>query len=221
MIIDKRFNGPAESGNGGYTAGLVAAALDVDRTGAVVTLRVPPPLETPLQVTVADGTATVYAGEQLVAEAGPEDLGDEAVPAVSYEDALAASTGYPGFTDHPFPTCYVCGPERRADDGLRIFPGVLPDGRTAAPWTVPADVSPTTVWAALDCPGGWSIIAPGRPYVLGRMAARVEAVPEPGARCVVVGAVAQVEGRKAQVRSALYGPDSSLLAQALSTWIAI
>ncbi|MEV4624044.1 hypothetical protein AB0J74_35700, partial [Asanoa sp. NPDC049573] len=28
-------------------------------------------------------------------------------------------------TDHPFPTCYVCGPERA--DGLRIFPGPVGD----------------------------------------------------------------------------------------------
>jgi hypothetical protein len=221
MIIEPRFNGPAESGNGGYTAGLVAAALGGDRTGAVVTLRVPPPLATPLEVTPADGGIRVHAGAQLVAEAGAATLTDEPVPAVPYEDAVAASTAYAGFVDHPFPTCYVCGPQREAGDGLRIFSGTLPDGRTAAPWSAPADVSSITVWAALDCPGGWSIIAPGRPYVLGRMTARVDAVPAPGDRCVVMGAVAQVAGRKAQVRSALYGSDGALLAQASSTWIAI
>ena len=132
-----------------------------------------------------------------------------------------AGTGYPGFADHPFPTCYVCGPRRATGDGLRIFPGPLPGGRTAAPWTVPADVSAVTLWAALDCPGGWAIIAPGRPYVLGRMAARVHAVPPGGARCVVTGVVARVEGRKATVRSALYAEDGTLLALARSTWISI
>jgi hypothetical protein len=221
MIIEPRYNGPAESGNGGYTAGLVAAALGGDYTGAVVTLRVPPPLATPLQVTPTDGGVRVHAGEQLVAEAAPATLRDEPVPPVSYEDAVAASTTYAGFVDHPFPTCYVCGPQRAEGDGLRIFPGALPDRRVAAPWTAPADVSSITAWAALDCPGGWSIIAPGRPYVLGRMTARVQGVPQPGGRYVVMGAVAQVEGRKAQVRSALFGADGALLAQASSTWIAI
>jgi hypothetical protein len=222
MIIDRRFNGPAESGNGGYTAGLIAAALDgADRTGAVVTLRTPPPLATPLEVVTTGGGVTVRAGGTVVAEAERADLVDEPVAAVPYDEAVAASTGYAGFTDHPFPTCYVCGPQRVAGDGLRIFPGPLPDGRTAAPWTVAPDVSTATVWAALDCPGGWAIIAPGRPYVLGRMTARVHGIPAPGARCVVTGAVAHVEGRKAQVRSSVYGPDGVLLAQASSTWIAI
>ena len=221
MIIEPRFNGPAGSGNGGYTAGLVAAALGAEHTGAVVTLRVPPPLATPLQVTRTDAGISVHAGEQLVAEAAPAALSDEPVLPVPYEDAVAASTGYAGLVDHPFPTCYVCGPQRAEGDGLRIFPGPLPDGRVAAPWTAPADVSSVTAWAALDCPGGWSIIAPGRPYVLGRMTARVQAVPAPGDRCVVLGEVAQAEGRKAQVRSALFGADGALLAQASSTWIAI
>jgi hypothetical protein len=86
---------------------------------------------------------------------------------------------------------------------------------------VPADVERITVWAALDCPGGWSIIAPGRPYVMGRMAAVVLAVPEPGAVCVVVGATAEVSGRKALVNSTLYGPSGEPLAYARATWIAI
>jgi hypothetical protein len=221
MIIEARFNGPPESGNGGFTAGLVAAALGAERTGAVVTLRVPPPLDTPMLIRSTEQGIAVYAGEQLVAEAAATVLDEEPVPAVPYDEALAAATAYPGFVDHPFPTCYVCGPKRIEGDGLRIFPGLLPDGRTAAPWTVPTDVTAVTLWAALDCPGGWSIIAPGRPYVLGRMAARVRAVPPPGARCVVTGAVAEVEGRKALVHSALYSENRILLAQARSTWIAI
>lgn len=221
IIVAARFNGPPDSGNGGYTAGLVAAAIGAERTGAVVTLRTPPPLDTALRVHPARGGITVYHGDTLVVEATAAELDDEPAAAVAYEEAVAAADDYPGFADHPFPTCYVCGPQRAAGDGLRIFPGPLPGGRTAAPWTVPPDVSAVTLWAALDCPGGWSIIAPGRPYVLGRMAAAVVTVPPAGTQCVVKGAVDEVEGRKAVVRSALYGEDGSLLAQARSTWIAI
>ena len=47
------------------------------------------------------------------------------------DEAVAASATYPGFSAHPFPTCFVCGPERAEGDGLRLFPGRLPDGRTA------------------------------------------------------------------------------------------
>jgi hypothetical protein len=220
MIIGRRFNGPPESGNGGYTAGLVASQLDVP-VGEVaeVTLRVPPPLDTSLRVTGTDGGVEVYEGERLVAEAAAVRLDDDPAPGVSYDEAVAAAAAYPGFVDHPFPTCYVCGPQRA--DGLRIFPGPRSDGRgTAAPWPVADGVSEVTVWAALDCPGGWAIITPGRPYLLGRMAARVLAVPPAGAECVVVGAVAATEGRKAHVRSAIYAA-SEPVAYARSTWIAI
>lgn len=141
------------------------------------------------------------------------------VPPVDLPAARAASAAYPGLVDHPFPGCYVCGPNRA--DGLRIFPGRLPDGRTAAPFRVPASVTTATVWAALDCPGGWAVIAPGRPYVLGRIAAVVAALPEPGDECVVTGVMVGGEGRKALVHTSLYAPDGALLAWARATWIAV
>jgi hypothetical protein len=73
----------------------------------------------------------------------------------------------------------------------------------------------------LDCPGGWSVGIEARPYVLGRMAAHVEAVPTPGSRCVVMGRLFASEGRKAQVATVLYAPDGTALAWAHATWIAI
>jgi hypothetical protein len=77
------------------------------------------------------------------------------------------------------------------------------------------------VWAALDCPGGWSVPLEGRPYVLGRIAARVDALPTPGQRCVVMGTMTGEDGRKAFTVSSLYGPDGDLLATARGTWIAL
>ena len=224
MIIPARFNGPPGSGNGGYTAGLVAARLArAAGAGAVeVTLRRPPPLDTPLTVTTAEtGDAVqVHDGEALVASARV-DTGDrpEAVPGVSFAAAVEASAKYPGFTAHPFPTCYVCGPERT--DGLALFPGPLPDGRTATPWRVPQEVSPVLLWAALDCPGGWSVLTEGRPYVLGRITTHVDAVPEPGTECVITGRHVASQGRKATVLSTLHGPGGDVLAVAAATWIAV
>ncbi|MEV4198799.1 hypothetical protein [Micromonospora globbae] len=214
MRIGSRYNGPPGSGNGGWSAGLFAAA---GGPGPVeVTLRRPPPLDTPL--VLADGEVRDPAG-LVVAEVRPTDAVDAVVPPVDLPTATAASAAYPGLVAHPFPGCYVCGPDRA--DGLRIFPGRLPDGRTAAPFHVPEQVTEATVWAALDCPGGWSVIAPGRPYVLGRIAARVDALPRPGDDCVVTGATVDVEGRKARVHTSLYGPDGTLLACARATWVAL
>ncbi|MGB2569752.1 hypothetical protein ACPFP2_15045 [Micromonospora citrea] len=215
MIIESRFNGPPGSGNGGWSAGVFATAYGGNRP-VEVTLRRPPPLDTPLAL--ADGDVLDPDG-RLVARVDPTDDLPPAVPGVDAATARAASARYPGLVDHPFPGCYVCGPDRA--DGLRIFPGRLPDGRTAAPFRAPERVVPATVWAALDCPGGWAVIAPGRPYVLGRIAAVLDALPEPGDECVVTGAAVGGEGRKAYVRTSLYGPTGALLGRARATWIAL
>ncbi|WP_433369954.1 hypothetical protein ACQPZX_44560 [Actinoplanes sp. CA-142083] len=216
MRIPARFNGPPGSGNGGWSAG--AFATEVGESSLQVTLRLPPPLDTELSVThedVRDGSGT------LVAELAPTDRAEfSEFPAfVPFDEAVEASRGYPGFAEHPFPTCYVCGPEH--PDGLRIFPGPLGDGRMAAPWTVPADVELATIWAALDCPGGWSAMAGGRTYVLGRIAVTVDELPKPGARCVVAGRPTASSGRKAMVDSILYDETGVPFAAARATWIAV
>jgi hypothetical protein len=224
VIIEPRYNGPEGSANGGWTCGLVAEHV----TGpATVTLRVPPPLATPLEV-VVDGRGAGWRAVRVtapdgtvVAEAIPADVIGEPVKPVTYQEAVAASAGYPGFTAHPFPTCFVCGPHRPGRDGLGLYPGQLGDGRTAAPWRVPADVSTPMVWAALDCPGGWTVGVEARPYVLGRLSASINAVPAPGAECVVMGALEGSEGRKAFAQTTLYDSTGTVLANATATWIAI
>jgi hypothetical protein len=86
---------------------------------------------------------------------------------------------------------------------------------------VPADPSPQLIWASLDCPGGWAVPLEGRPYVLGRLAAHLHALPEAGEHCVVMGAMTGEDGRKAFTRSTLYGSDGRLLAAARATWVAL
>jgi hypothetical protein len=219
MIIEARYNGPPGSGNGGWTAGTVASLIDGP---AVVTLRVPPPLETALSVHREDQIARVYAPDgTLVADATGVDVVRELIDPVPFAEARGLSASYSGFIAHPFPTCFVCGPERAVDDGLRMFTGRCANGDTATPWTVPHDVSEAMVWASLDCPGGWSVGVESRPYVLGRMATHVDAVPVTGANCVVMGRRLGTEGRTAQVATVLYGPDGTPLAWSRATWFAI
>ena len=221
LIVERRYNGPPGSGNGGWTCGLVASLVDSPQ-GTVVTLRVPPPLETPLAGRPLGEGIGVYAPDgTLVAEVAPAPLDEPPVEPVAWDVALGLVSTYPGFVDHPFPTCFVCGPQRAPGDGLRLFSGRLPDGRTATAWTVPEDVSAPLVWACLDCPGGWSAAFEGRPFVLGRLAARIDALPGPGERCVVMGETIGLDGRKAYVRSTLYGADGRLLANARATWLTI
>ncbi|MDG4767608.1 hypothetical protein O7632_26460 [Solwaraspora sp. WMMD406] len=234
MIIPARFNGPPGSANGGYAAGLFAQALlGAAATEVVadrpvrVTLRRPPPLDVELSLVPVDGEALrvhAPAGSdpvgELIAEVEATGPGGSApVAPVSVAEAESAGTAYPGFVDHPFPGCYVCGPRRA--DGLRIFPGPVADGRSAASFVMPDDPTVATVWAALDCPGGWTVLAVGRPYVLGRITATVAALPTPGQPYVVVGSLIATSGRKAEVRTALYGPADELLGAAEATWIAV
>lgn len=217
MVIPGRFNGPPTSGNGGYSAGLVASHVDGYLVGARVRLHRPPPLDTELSVQHEDGVRVLH-GDDVIATAQRDSVGEVVAP-VSHAEAVSASKAYYGFVEHPFPTCFVCGPERQ--DGLRIFPGRMPDGRTAAPFEVPEDVSPAMVWASLDCPSGWAVPLESRPYVLGEIAVRVDALPEPGDTCVVVAERTGEDGRKGFARSTLYSPTGAVLATARATWVAL
>jgi hypothetical protein len=221
MIIPSRFNGPPGSGNGGYSSGMVASYVVGGSHGVEVTLRRPPPLDTELTVRPED-VVRVFDGPHLVAEATarPVSLTDAVAP-VPFDEAVEASRSYPGFARHPFPTCFVCGPARKGGDGLRLFPGRLPDGRVATPFVVPDDICEAMVWACLDCPSGWAVPLEARPYVLGRIAVRVDAEPKPGDECVVMGLMDGEHGRKANARSTLYSPAGVVLAVARATWIAL
>ena len=141
MIIDSRYNGPPETGNGGYCAGVLAVASGLAERGSgvgsdvvEVTLRLPPPLGVPLRVEPADDHVGLWDGDRLVAQARPGSLDSVAVAGpVSWDEAVAASAQSPALSASPFPTCFVCGVQRA--DGMRLFPGRLADGATATPWT--------------------------------------------------------------------------------------
>jgi hypothetical protein len=225
LTIPARYNGPPGSGNGGVSSGLIAAGFGPGDT-VEVTLRRPPPLDTALELTSdpVEGTVQVRDADVLVAVAARVSTDLRAVPPVDFVTAAQASLHYDGRTEHPFPTCFVCGTGRADNDGLAVFAGALDPGEprhVAAPF-VPGETGlggVPLVWAALDCPGGWSIGLVGRRAVLGRMAARVHDVPAVGERCVVTAICDGWDGRKAFSRSSLYGADGRLLGVAAHTWI--
>ena len=45
-----------------------------------------------------------------------------------WAEARGAASRFAGHHDHPFPGCFVCGTERAAGDGLRLFPGPVAGG---------------------------------------------------------------------------------------------
>ena len=147
LIVPSRFRGPRSSGNGGWTAGALAALVDHDVPDdhaarwptIAVSLRKPPPLDTPLRVSDDGGETVAALDGDTVARAEVLHEAPTPVDPVPADEARAAMASYPGLRQHPFPACFSCGTEREEGDGLRIFPGpVTASGgptRVAATWT--------------------------------------------------------------------------------------
>lgn len=238
IIIDKRYCGPPNSGNGGYVCGRLAQHIP---GGAEVTLRAPPPLDTPLsQIAANDGTWELRDGAKVVATGRAVDVELARLETASFAEASAAELLTPVKPhEHPLPTCFVCGPARAKGDGLRIFAGPL--GRLAqapvlaASWIPEPNlaagdglVAPEFLWSALDCPTGFacncdpqSSTVDKTPLLLGRMSARIEARPRPGTRCIITAWPTGRDGRKRSAEAALHDEDGKLLAVAKRTWIVV
>ena len=213
LVVPHRFRGPARSGNGGWTAGSYAELL---AAGTVeVTLKQPPPLDTPIDVTVADGTAS-----SDIADARLVERQLVTVPSMPADVARAAEASYAGLRSHPFPTCFSCGTAR--EDGLRIFPGLVRSAErlVAATWT-PTEVTVPITWAAMDCIGGWSTPLDERAMVLGRIAVSIDRLPEAGVEHVVTGQWLDSQGRKSFTAATLYDVSGRAIARAEHVWIAV
>ncbi len=226
IFIAKRFCGPPDSGNGGFSSGLVANTLS---TTAECTLRKPVPIERELVVQPRDSGAVLLDGDQLILECVPAQIDLALRSPVSVPQAEGAAANSPGLRDHPFPTCFVCGPQRAPGDGLRIFPGQVEGSPElwAAPWTPDVSlanpngaVKPEFVWAAMDCPTGF---AGGFPWagklVTGRLAVHQITPVQAGEPHVIVSWPLGWEGRKSHAAAALYNAAGELCAQARATWI--
>lgn len=233
VVVDKRFCGPPDSGNGGYVCGRVAAFVGADWGEAVeVTLRKPPPLDRAMKVYENDQKVQLLDGDTLVAEARQAVLSLELPTPPSLAQAEEASKAYAGFAHHVFPTCFVCGPKRDPGDGLRLFAGKWSDqDLVATPWTPDASlaadkagetVAPTYQWAAMDCPGAFAVwLGEDRLVVLGRLTAILEKPVKVGERYVVVGWPVGSDGKKFFAGTAIFDQEGQCYGRAQATWIAI
>lgn len=240
IIIDKRFCGPPNSGNGGYVCGRLARHIG---GGAEVTLRAPPPLDRMLDVAATDaGMFELRDGATVVATGRSASVELARLEKASFDDAHAAELATPIRPhEHPLPTCFVCGPARAAGDGLRISAGPLARHCSkgapvlAATWIPDASLSaddglvaPEFVWSALDCPTGYAVSYDeesggfdATPMLLGQMSVRIEMRPRPEERCVITAWQAGRDGRRRVAEAAAYGEAGTLLAVARATWIAV
>lgn len=232
-VIDARYCGPPGTGNGGYVAGCLARALP----GPVeVTLRAPAPLGRPLEIVEdAEGVELRLDGEVLArARTAPLDL--ELPEPPGFDESAAVAGRCRAFETHPFPACFVCGPDRAEGDGMRVFPGWLPGrGLAAAAWVPdasladpasPTEVRPEFVWAALDCPSAFPLLedpdaAKLEPLVLGRLTAHVAAPVLVGRPLVLAAWALGFDGRKGVAGTALFDAEGTCLARARATWISL
>lgn len=239
LTIPAWANGPDGSGNGGWTAGLLAR--HVDAPGVSVSLRVPPPIGRALQVVHGDSDVQLRDGDVLVAQAEPAaiefDVPDR-VCAIAPDEAHHASAGFPFRDRHPFPRCLVCGTARASElpafhlhcgplagariDGAQVFADRwLPDADLADPEN-PTLVASEAAWAALDCPSASPVADPeGAPVVLARIAAHVRQRPRVSAPHVLAAWHVSTDGRKHVTRSTLIDEDGRLLAAAEALWIEV
>lgn len=231
--IAQRYCGPPRSANGGYACGRLAAFID---GAAEVTLRSPPPLDRPMRVVAEDGGVALYDGDKLVGTAKPGSFSVDIPPAPAFDEAHAAELRTIPAERHNLPTCFVCGPQRKPGDGLRIHVGPLhPDnagwsGPLAATWTPGPDladpsglVRPEFVWAALDCPTGYAAGFSGGDValLLGRQSVDIERRPRAGEKCIVLAREIGRDGRKHHAEGVLYGEDGQAVAVCKAVWIAV
>jgi hypothetical protein len=228
ILISKRFCGPPDSGNGGYTCGLVAQAMHVP---ADVTIRRPIPIETALSIHEDGDNIHLKRGDDLIAEASP--LVWSAHPPkerATFQEAETAAASSPAFHNHPFPTCFTCGPDRAVGDGLRIFPGKWKGSQRdyfLAPWVPHPDLADKhgnirdeIIWAAMDCPTGFAggFSSEGT-LVTGRLGAHLVAPVRAEEKCILLSWATGVEGRKHFAECILIGEDGSIRAESRATWI--
>lgn len=228
ITVDRRFRGPPDSGNGGYSCGRLAQFIDGP---ACVRLRVPPPLEVALQVTVADARVELHHGDRLVAEAWPALL-DIAIPAPpSQAEAVEAAKHFRAFDNHFFPSCFVCGTGREHDGGLQVFAGPVA-GRAeqvALVWQPDASladetgtIKPEFIWSALDCPGAYSFTPADNHFVLlGELNAELYRLPKVGDALRLLGWNIKADGRKHTTGTALFDVDDRCIAAARAIWFEV
>lgn len=221
VSIPRRFNGPLESGQGGYCSGVVAHFL---QGAAEVSLRRPVPLDTPLEVVrVSERSVNLLHEAVLIAEGRSVSQVAVNVPAsVTPEQARLAMERHRGVRHGLFSRCFVCG--RAREDAFGVFAGPV-EGHSlvASPWTPPAwtadadgNVLPEFVWAVLDCPTYFALYTSGAlpQSVLAQLTGRVDASVVAGDEHVVVAWPIDSDGRKRYAGSAVLSAEGEVLAVA-------
>ena len=245
ISIPLRYCGPPDTANGGYLAGKLAAYFDMD-SSLSISFRAATPLGTVLSVVKAennqgqDQVIQIMDGEKILAIANtkPLDLPKPTLPNI--EKISKVKMQCAGFEGHPFPECFVCGPDRPLGDGLGIYPGPVSNDDSnntfsnivAAEWELPKELKNSEnqiksefIWAALDCVSAFANLEKPEnqylvPMVLGHLSAKIEN-PLEGEKAYVIAWPVKVEGRKAIANSAVFNQQQECIAIGQAVWISL
>jgi hypothetical protein len=220
VLIDPRFQGPTGSGQGGYTAGILAGHLG---GRVMVDIHRPIPLGVELRVEVEGDRARALHGDEVVLRAARVSQVFAASPPVEV-DAARAAWGRP--QSHASPDCFACG---LGAESFRVWAGPVADGILASPWSPPSwsagasgRVADPFVWAAIDCPAGWAIARQtSRRTLTIQFGAEILAPIYPVGEYVVTAVAQRWRGRAFRAATSLYEPGGRLMARASSVWLEV
>lgn len=226
LVVESRFCGLEGMGQGGYSAGLLAEALDRQ---VLVRFHSPVPLDLPLRIDTSNATSRLLHHGNLILSAEQTGEHDEPPPSVDLETATAGREWAESRFLEPARTCFSCGSR---PDSLRIHAGQVDSNLFATPYVPPdwtaagdGDVRLPYVWAPLDCAAGWHVAldeTEPRLAVTGWLTVDQLLPLQPeNTYIVVTSAHEEWNGRKRQATSAIYDSGGVLHARSASLWISV
>jgi hypothetical protein len=226
ISIDDRYCGPPNSGNGGYSCGLIANHIG---PSAKVRLHAPPPLNKPLDIYKSNRVVELKDGDTLLGTGKVSDFTLDIPEPPTISNASNAQNNFIAYEGHFFPSCFVCGPDR-LDDGLCLFPGPIAKddwSLLACTWNVKDNclkdnglLKHEFIWAALDCPSYYGIFADvPKVALLGELELKIVKDPTITSPLIIWCWPIKEDGRKKYGGSALATAEGEIIAYAMGTWI--
>lgn len=230
VAVPGHVHGYPEVAFGGYVAGVLAKRSE--HKTLRVDFRSKVPLETPLTLTPTrdGGQALTAADGTLLAETTAAELTLDPPAAPSWSEAKAITAAALASERRGITNCYGCGSGCAPGRGLLLFPSDADHlDLIVAAWVpdpllgTDEGLLPTeTVWAALDCPGGWaSMRQPGTSF--GSVTAALTATQlqpiHAGGEYISYAWPISRDGRKCTVGVALATADGEPCALAEALWI--